>query len=127
MRVNSHIAQGIHGMTYDLLLKGGTVIDGAQGLNGMYDVAVHGGKIAAVDKEIAEPARETVDLGGRILTPGWIDIHTHIYAGSTTWGIQADALCLATGVTTVVDAGSPGWANFMAFGITWRRRRVRRS
>ncbi len=102
-------------MIYDLVLKGATVIDGAQGLNGKYDVAVHGEKVAAVEKEISEPARETVDLGGRILTPGWIDIHTHIYAGSTTWGIRADALCLATGVTTVVDAGSPGWANFMGF------------
>ena len=102
-------------MIYDLVLKGATVIDGAQGLNGEYDVAVHGEKIAAVEKEIAEPAKETVDLGGSILTPGWIDIHTHIYAGATTWGIQGDALCLATGVTTVVDAGSPGWANFMGF------------
>ena len=102
-------------MTYDLVLKGGTVIDGAQGLNGIYDVAVRGETIAAVEKEIAEPANETVDLSGRFLTPGWVDIHTHIYAGATTWGIQADALCLATGVTTVVDAGSPGWANFMGF------------
>lgn len=102
-------------MTYDLVLKGATVIDGAQGLNGEYDVAVNGEKIAAVEKEIADSAKETVDLGGRILTPGWVDIHTHIYAGSTTWGIQGDALCLATGVTTVVDAGSPGWANFMGF------------
>ena len=102
-------------MTYDLVLKGATVIDGAQGLNGEYDVAVSDKKIAAVEKEIAEPARETVDLGGRILTPGWIDIHTHVYAGATTWGILGDALCLATGVTTVVDAGSPGWANFMGF------------
>ncbi|MDE3257755.1 MAG: amidohydrolase/deacetylase family metallohydrolase [Gemmatimonadota bacterium] len=102
-------------MTYDLVLKGATVIDGAQGLNGEYDVAVNSEKIAAVEKEIVEPARETVDLGGRILTPGWIDIHTHIYAGATTWGIRGDALCLATGVTTVVDAGSPGWANFMGF------------
>ena len=115
MPVNGHVAKGIQRMTYDLVLKGGTVIDGAQGLNGMYDVAVHCEKIAAVEQQIAEPARETVDLGGRILTPGWIDIHTHIYAGSTTWGIRADALCLATGVTTVVDAGSPGWANFMGF------------
>ena len=110
-----HFEQGIGAMVYDLVLKGGTVIDGAQGLNGVYDVAIRGETIAAVEKEIAEPARETVDLAGRILTPGWIDIHTHIYAGATTWGIRADALCLATGVTTVVDAGSPGWANFMGF------------
>ncbi|MDE3000628.1 MAG: amidohydrolase/deacetylase family metallohydrolase [Gemmatimonadota bacterium] len=102
-------------MTYDLLLKGATVIDGAQGLNGEYDVAVLGEKIAAVEKEIAEPAKETVNLQGRILTPGWVDIHTHVYAGATTWGIQGDALCLATGVTTVVDAGSSGWANLVGF------------
>lgn len=102
-------------MPYSLLLKNATVIDPSQNLNGKWDVAIQNGKIAALAETIDEPAQETIDLSGKILTPGWIDIHAHVFAGATTWGIQADALCLATGVTTVVDAGSPGWANFLAF------------
>lgn len=100
---------------YDLILSGATVIDPAQGINGAREVAIAGGKIAAVESRIEGPARQRIDLSGRILTPGWIDIHAHIYPGATTWGIQADALCLATGVTTIVDAGSVGWANFIGF------------
>lgn len=102
-------------MPYDLLLKNATVIDPSQNINGHFDVAIQGGKIAALSDSITEPAQETIDLSGKVLTPGWIDIHAHVFAGATTWGIHADALCLATGVTTVVDAGSPGWANFLAF------------
>ena len=102
-------------MPHDLLLKNATVIDPSQNLNVVHDVAIQNGKIAALSESIVEPAKETLDLTGKILTPGWIDIHAHVFAGATTWGIQADALCLATGVTTIVDAGSPGWANFLAF------------
>ena len=74
-----------------------------------------GEQIAEVAEEITAPAAETIDLSGKILTPGWIDIHAHLYAGCSTWGIRGDALCLATGVTTIVDAGSAGWANFQGF------------
>jgi dihydroorotase len=103
-------------MKYDLLLSGATVIDPSQGIDAVRDVAVKDGLIAAVSEGIdTAAARERVDLSGRILTPGWIDIHAHVYAGATTWGIKADAHCLATGVTTIVDAGSPGWANFIGF------------
>ncbi|MBI2506429.1 MAG: amidohydrolase/deacetylase family metallohydrolase [Candidatus Latescibacteria bacterium] len=100
---------------YDLILSGATVIDPAQGINEVREVAIAQGKIAAVEPRIEGPARERIDLSGLILTSGWIDIHAHIYPGATTWGIQADALCLATGVTTIVDAGSAGWANFIGF------------
>jgi len=102
-------------MPYDLLLKNATVIDPSQNINEVTDVAIQNGLITATSQAITEPATDTIDLTGKILTPGWIDIHAHVFAGATTWGIQADALCLATGVTTVVDAGSPGWANFIAF------------
>ncbi len=102
-------------MPYDLVLKGATVVDPSQAIHDVRDVGIKGDKIAAVEERIAEPAVRTVDLAGRILTPGWIDIHAHLYAGATTWGIVADAFCLATGVTTIVDAGSPGWANFLGF------------
>lgn len=99
----------------ELLLKGATVLDPSQGLHETADVAVTDGRIAAVGTGATYAARETIDLAGRLLTPGWIDIHAHVYAGATTWGIHADALCLATGVTTIVDAGSPGWANLPGF------------
>ena len=95
-------------MSYDLLLKGARVMDPAQGVDGIRDVGIVGEKIAAVAETITAPAAETIDLSGKILTPGWIDIHAHLYAGCTTWGIRGDALCLATGVTTIVDAGSAG-------------------
>ena len=101
---------------YDLLLSGATVIDPSQGIDAVRDVAVRDGLVAAVSEGIdPAEARDRIDLSGRILTPGWIDIHAHVYAGATTWGIEADAHCLATGVTTIVDAGSPGWANFIGF------------
>ncbi|MBT3341515.1 MAG: amidohydrolase/deacetylase family metallohydrolase [Gemmatimonadetes bacterium] len=101
--------------TYDLLLTGAQVLDPSQALQDRVDVAVRDGRIAAVGPNLTGVARERIDLTGRLLTPGWIDIHAHIYAGATTWGIRADALCLSTGVTTIVDAGSPGWANLPGF------------
>ncbi|MBT4609827.1 MAG: amidohydrolase/deacetylase family metallohydrolase [Gemmatimonadetes bacterium] len=100
---------------YDLLLTGATVIDPSQSLSAIRDVAVTGDRIVEVAENIQGDTRRRIDLSGRILTPGFIDIHAHLYAGSTSWGIRADALCLATGVTTVVDAGSAGWANFWGF------------
>ena len=92
-------------MIYDLLLSGANVIDPSQGINAIKDVALIDGIIAAVEDKIdPNQARQRIDLNGRILTPGWVDIHAHVYAGATTWGIKADAHCLATGVTTIVDA-----------------------
>ena len=102
-------------MPYDLVLKGATVIEPLQNIRGVHDVAITAGKIAALAKEITEPSKECIPLEGKILTPGWVDIHTHMYAGATTWGIRGDAPCLATGVTTAVDAGSAGWAGFLGF------------
>jgi dihydroorotase len=101
--------------TYDLLLTGARVLDPSQGLDDTVDVAVREARVAAVGRRLAGTARERLDLAGRLLTPGWIDIHAHVYAGATTWGVAADAVCLATGVTTIVDAGSPGWANLPGF------------
>ena len=104
---------------HDLVLTGATVIDPSQQICGRFDVAVDGDRIAAVEEGAIEAgtweADRHIDLSGKVLTPGWVDIHAHVYAGVTTWGIKADAFCLATGVTTIVDAGSPGWANFLGF------------
>ena len=101
---------------HDLLLKGGTVIDAAQGLNSLCDIAIADGKIAAVEPDIPErSATQTVSVKDKYVTPGLIDIHTHVYYGVTTWGIRADAVCTTAGTTTVVDAGSPGWVTFPGF------------
>ncbi len=95
----------------DLLLRGGRVIDPLTGLDGVRDVLVREGRVEAIGAELAVPDEsEVVDVTGKIVTPGWIDIHAHVYWGATQWGILADPLCLASGVTTIVDAGSAGWA-----------------
>ena len=103
-------------MKYDILLKGGTVIDAAQGLNTVCDVAIADGTIAAVERDIPErAATQTISVKDKYVTPGLIDIHTHVYYGVTTWGIRADAVCPTAGTTTVVDAGSPSWVTFPGF------------
>ena len=96
-------------MAFDLVLSGATIVDPSQQKNGRGDVGITNGRIAAVSDRIEADAHTTIDVSGKFLTPGWIDLHAHVYAGATTFGIKADALCLATGVTTIVDAGSPGW------------------
>ncbi len=103
-------------MKYDFLLKGGTVIDAAQGINAVYDVAIADGTIAAIETDIpAHAAIQTISVKDKYVTPGLIDIHTHVYYGVTTWGIRADAVCPTAGTTTVVDAGSPSWVTFPGF------------
>ena len=102
-------------MTFDLVLSGATIVDPSQQKNEKGDVGIRNGKIAAVSDRLEAGAHRTIDVTGKYLTPGWIDLHAHVYAGATTFGIKADALCLATGVTTIVDAGSPGWTNLRGF------------
>jgi dihydroorotase len=92
--------------TYDLIIRGGLVIDPSVGLDAIRDVAIVGGKIAAVEANIAGDAKETIDARGRIVVPGLIDIHTH--AGRSKEGPQ---LALQDGVTGWVDAGSGGADN----------------
>lgn len=103
-------------MKYDILLKGGTVIDSAQGLNAFRDVAITDGVVAAIDDDIPETlAKQTISVKNQYVTPGLIDIHTHVYYGVTTWGIKADSVCSTSGTTTTVDAGSASWATFPGF------------
>lgn len=92
--------------TYDLIIKGGRVIDPSVGLDGVLDVAIAGGKIVAVEANITGDATEKIDAGGRIVAPGLIDIHTH--AGRSKEG---PPLALQDGVTGWVDAGSGGADN----------------
>jgi dihydroorotase len=88
---------------YDLIIKGGRVIDPSMRLDAIRDVAIAGNRIAAVEANITAAAAETIDASGRLVVPGLIDIHTH--AARTAGG---PALCLADGVTGWVDAGSQG-------------------
>jgi dihydroorotase len=101
---------------YDLLLKGGTVIDPAQDLRGALDVAVEDGKIARVAANIPKgEARRVIDVPGKTVTPGLIDLHTHVFDGVAANGVHPDIAGVHAGVTTVVDAGSSGCATFSAF------------
>ena len=101
---------------YDLLLKGGTVVDPATKLSGVQDVAVQGGVIARVAPSIpmAESTR-TVDVKGKVVTAGLIDLHAHVFEGFTRSGVHPDLGGVYAGVTTIVDAGSAGSATFGGF------------
>jgi len=103
---------------YDVLLKGGHVIDAKNGIDRVMDVAIAGGKIARVAAGMnASEARQTVDVSGLYVTPGLVDIHVHIYLWKEPGGeaVQADAHSFRSGVTTMVDAGSSGWRTFPDF------------
>ena len=97
----------------DLVLKGGRVIDPAAGRDEVTDVAVAGDRIAAVGPDL--DAAEIWDVAGRIVTPGLIDMHTHVYWGGTSLGIDPDAYMISSAVTTSVDTGSAGPGNFPGF------------
>ncbi len=103
-------------MPHDLILKGGHVIDPSQRIDGLMDVAFKDGKVSAVAMSIQPDAgTEVRDVKGAIVTPGLIDLHTHVYWGGTSLGINAEEFCRTSGVTTAVDTGSAGPGNFMGF------------
>lgn len=102
-------------MQHDLILKGGRVIDPSQRHDAIADVAFTAGRVSAFAPSLAAEAKEIRDVSGTIVTPGLIDLHTHVYWGGTSLGIDADAFCRASGVTTSVDTGSAGPGNFAGF------------
>jgi dihydroorotase len=120
------LAAGAARAQYDLLLKGGHVVDPRNNLDAVMDVAVRDGKIAAVSANIdPAQARRTVEARGLYVTPGLIDLHTHVFhttgiadAWAGDQSVQPDAFSFRTGVTTMVDAGSSGWRNFETFRHT---------
>jgi dihydroorotase len=97
----------------DLVLKGGRVVDPSQGLDKVTDIAFADGKVAAIGDNLA--AKDTRDVKGRIVSPGLIDLHTHVYWGGTSLGVAAELLARTGGVTTFIDAGSSGPGNFHGF------------
>ena len=104
------------GKTYDLLVAGVTVVDPATGTNGLLDVAVKDGKIAAVAAGIDQAsAASVIDATGHYVTPGLVDLHTHVYWGATYWGIHPDPVAARSGVTTWLDVGSAGGYTFPGF------------
>ena len=108
---------------YDLVLKGGHVIDPRNNIDAQADVAISKGKIAAVAPEIpTAQAQKVIDVRGLYLTPGLVDIHCHLFATTgikDAWAgdnsVLPDGFSFRTGVTTMVDAGSSGWRNFEDF------------
>ena len=101
---------------YDLLLAGGTLLDPAQGTRAATNVAFAAGNVAAVGPHLsAADAKDTVDCSGRIVSPGMIDLHVHVFWGVSHYGIEPDPHCVAKGVTTAVDAGSAGADTFPGF------------
>ena len=109
--------------SYDLLIKGGEVIDPRNGLHATRDIAIRDHKIAAIEKNIPAPsAGKVIQARGLLVTPGLVDIHVHAYAGTGLKGaydgdlsVYPDDFTLRSCVTTVADAGSSGWRNFPDF------------
>src|SRR6476660_2219965 len=103
-------------MAYDLILKDGHVVDPSQHIDGVMDVAFAGGKVAAVGLNLkADGSTSTRSVAGKFVTPGLIDLHTHVYWGGTSLGIDAEQFCRSSGVTTAIDTGSAGPGNFAGF------------
>src|SRR5437660_7655765 len=101
-------------MAFDLILKGGRVVDPSQNIDRVTDIAFSNGKVAKVGDGLTG-ASETRDVSGYIVTPGLIDLHTHVYWGGTSLGIDAEEFCRTSGVTTAIDTGSAGPGNFAGF------------
>jgi dihydroorotase len=103
-------------MQFDLLIKGGEVVDPGSGYHGRLDVAIKRNRIAAVEANIpAEATHRVIDATGQYVTPGLVDLHTHVYHSVTCWGIHADPVAARSGVTTWLDVGSAGAYNLMGF------------
>jgi dihydroorotase len=97
----------------DLVLKGGRIVDPSQGIDKLADIAFAGGKVAAIGDNLQ--GKDTRSAAGKIVVPGLIDLHTHVYWGGTSLGVEAELLARTGGVTTSIDAGSAGPGNFHGF------------
>ena len=101
---------------FDLLIAGGRVIDPGQSLSGIRDVAIRHGRIASIDENIPrDQARQGFDASDKLVTPGLIDFHSHVYEHGTPLGVNSDLVGIQAGVTTIVDAGTTGASMFPGF------------
>ena len=102
--------------SYDLVLKGGRVLDPSQGIDAILDVAFESGKVVDLAKDlVTADADEVRDVSGKLITPGLIDMHTHVYWGGSSISIDAVDFCRRSAVTTAIDTGSSGPGNFAGF------------
>jgi len=99
----------------DLILKGGRIIDPAHGRDEVGDIGFAGGRVAALGADLPLRGSQVVDATGLLIVPGLIDLHTHVYWGGTSLGVDAAAVARSSGTTTFVDAGSAGPGNFPGF------------
>src|SRR6201984_1819488 len=99
----------------DLVLKGARIIDPAGGRDETADIAFGDGKVTEIGRDLAARGAETVDVRGLFVVPRLIDLHTHVYWGGTSLGVDAAAVARTSGTTTFVDAGSAGPGNFHGF------------
>lgn len=113
-----------HAQEYDILLKGGHVIDARNGIDAVMDVAVVGDTVARVAAEIpAEQAKDVIDVSGMYVTPGFVDIHTHLFHGTeqdrylsnSYYAVPPDNFSFRSGTTTMVDVGGAGWRSYETF------------
>ena len=112
---SAHAAMGPNDK-FDLVIKGGDVLDPSQSLRGRRDIGIRFGVIEAVEADIpAERAQRVLDAGGKLVTPGLIDLHAHVFPYGSAIGIPADELVAQQGTTTCVSAGDAGANNFAAF------------
>lgn len=103
------------GQGFDIVLKGGRVLDERNGVDGMFDVAIKAGKIAAVGKDLATSGAKVEDVTGSIVAPGLIDIHTHVYHKATSLSVDPGFIARRSACTTLIDAGSAGAGNYDGF------------
>lgn len=102
-------------MAFDLVLKNGRVVDPSQGIDRVTDIAFADGKIAAIGDGLEAGAGDVQDVTGKIVTAGLIDLHTHVYWGGTSLGVDPEAYAQQSAVATCVDTGSSGPGNFPGF------------
>lgn len=100
---------------YDLVLSGAHVCDPANRIDRVWDIAISDGRIAALGDGLAGNARRAIDLAGKIVTPGWVDLHVHVFEWMTTFGLPPDDAGIHSGVTTAVDQGGAGAYTIEAF------------
>jgi dihydroorotase len=103
------------GQRFDLVLKGGRVIDERNGVDAVFDVAVSNGRIAAVARDLSGAGAQMRDVSGAIVAPGLIDIHTHVYHKATSLSVDPGMIARRTAIATLVDAGSAGAGNYDGF------------
>ena len=103
-------------LKHDLVLKGGRVIDPMQGLDAVRDIAFSGGRVSAVVESLdGATAKRVEEVSGKIISPGLLDLHTHVYWGGTGLGVKAEPVARRSGTTTFIDAGSAGAGNYAGF------------